>query len=96
MIKATKGIKKKKFGVKFFHLNEIPNSYFIRKCDICEIWRERMRLKILAIFKTRIRRMRRTWRTQWIWRIWRIRRARWIRPTRRIQRIWRIRILTRI
>ena len=33
-------------GVKFSFLNEIPNSYFIRKCDICEIWWKRMRLKI--------------------------------------------------
>ena len=38
-------------------------------------------LKEMAIFKTRIWRMRRTWRT---------------RRTRRIQRIWRIRILIRI
>ena len=30
-------------------LNEIPNSCFIRKCDICEIWWERMRLKILIL-----------------------------------------------
>ena len=55
---------------------------------------------ILAIFKTRIRRMRirirrmrRTWRTRRIWRIQhilRIRRTRRILQIRRIQRIWRI------
>ena len=30
-------------------LNEIPNSYFIRKCDICEIRWKPMRLKILTL-----------------------------------------------
>ena len=58
-----------------------------------------------AIFKTRIRRMRRTWRTRWIQRtrlIWRIRRTRQIRQIRRIRRIqricriWQIQILIRI
>ena len=52
---------------------------------------------LVAIFKTRIqrmrtriRRMRRTWQTR------RIQRTRWIRRIQRIWRIWRIRILIRI
>ena len=57
-------------------------------------------LHILAIFKTRIRRMRarirlmgQTWQTR---RIWRIRGTRWIRRIRRIQRIRRIRRIQRM
>ena len=52
--------------------------------------------KTPAIFKTRIRRMRRTWRTWWIQRTRRIWRIRQTRRIRRIWRIWRIRILIRI
>ena len=58
----------------------------------------------LAIFKTRIQRMRtqirrrllRIWRTQQIWRIqwtWRIWRIQWIPRIQWTRRIWRIRIL---
>ena len=43
-----------------------------------------------AIFKTRIRRMRRTWRTRLMHRIWWIRRTQWILRIRRIQQIRRI------
>ena len=37
-------------GVKFSFLNEIPNIHILfEKCYICEIWSERMRLKILIL-----------------------------------------------
>ena len=65
-------------------------------------------IKMMAIFKTRIRLMRRTWWTRRIWRIqrtqriWRIRRTRRTRRTQRMRRIqqtrqiWLICILIRI
>ena len=50
--KATKCIKKKEknawHGIFSFKWNT-EYSYFIQKCDICEIWWERMRLKILIL-----------------------------------------------
>ena len=56
-------------------------------------------IKMMAIFKTRIRRMRQTWWTRRIWRIQRTRRTRRTQRMRRIQQtrqIWLICILIRI